>query len=277
MSSIWERLSTQRENFTDVGWKKYLSKLVDEYKTKNYYETMGIPGEDFDAEKGTLKKNYRQLARLLHPDKSTGKVYKEAGTELFKLIRNTYEILSDESKNTKYRISIKASKSSLPKTKRKSEPESEPRTTKSATTPDAYSKSSFPGKKYKSGPRATNVNFFDFDLGGVFVNGKKVHNGEKVHPGKKVISGDVKASENVNTAADDIHVKGDVFGKVSSMSGNIEIDGAVLGKVFTMSGNNTIKNGIAHCGSVVTMSGSNYISGKIEGKYSTISGKNYIN
>ncbi len=258
MSSIWERLSTKREDFTDIGWKKYLSKLVDEYKTKNFYETMGISGKDFDAEQDALKKNYRQLARLLHPDKSVGKIYQEVGTKLFRLIKDTYEILSDESKNMKYEISIKTSKSSLPKTKRKSEPENESKTTKNATTSNSDSR-----KKYKSVPRATKRT--------VFVNGKATRSGIKV------ISGDVDPFENVNTVADDIHVFGDVLGSASSLSGNIEIDGIVWGSVFTMSGDNTIKRGIAPGGSVRTMSGSNYISGKIEGKYSTISGKNYIN
>ena len=55
---------------------------------RDYYAVLGIPG---DADEGTIKQAYRQLARRYHPDVSEG----EKTTEQFREIQEAYEILAD--------------------------------------------------------------------------------------------------------------------------------------------------------------------------------------
>jgi len=63
---------------------------------KDYYEILGLTS---NATSDEIKKAYRSLAKLYHPDKNQGD--KEA-EERFKEISEAYEILSDEQKKAKY-------------------------------------------------------------------------------------------------------------------------------------------------------------------------------
>ncbi|MBV8885749.1 MAG: J domain-containing protein [Chroococcidiopsidaceae cyanobacterium CP_BM_RX_35] len=63
---------------------------------RDYYEILGVPR---DASSEEIKKVYRRLARLYHPDVNPGK--KEA-EEKFKDIGQAYEVLSDSGKRAQY-------------------------------------------------------------------------------------------------------------------------------------------------------------------------------
>jgi len=71
----------------------YLYKSVD--YDKDYYEILGL---ESTASTDDVKKAYRNLAKKYHPD-----VNKSASSEeIFKLISEAYEILSDQAKRTRY-------------------------------------------------------------------------------------------------------------------------------------------------------------------------------
>merc|ERR1711907_142065 len=61
-----------------------------------YYSTLGVPR---DASEADIKKAYRKLAMIWHPDKNQGSAEAE---EKFKEISEAYEILGDEEKRKHY-------------------------------------------------------------------------------------------------------------------------------------------------------------------------------
>lgn len=62
---------------------------------KDYYSILGI---DKSADNKTIKKKFRELAKIYHPD-----INKEEGaTEKFKEIQEAYDVLSDEEKRFQY-------------------------------------------------------------------------------------------------------------------------------------------------------------------------------
>lgn len=61
--------------------------------TKDYYKILGIPR---NATKEDIKKAYRRLAHLYHPDKAGG------SGERFKEINEAYQVLGDEKKRAQY-------------------------------------------------------------------------------------------------------------------------------------------------------------------------------
>ncbi len=63
---------------------------------KNFYAILGVPRQADDAE---LKKAYRKLARMYHPDKNPGD---KASEERFKEINEAYAVLSDADKRAQY-------------------------------------------------------------------------------------------------------------------------------------------------------------------------------
>jgi curved DNA-binding protein len=63
---------------------------------KDYYETLGVPRT---ATADEIKKAFRKLARIHHPDVAKNKV---AGEVKFKEINEAYEVLGDAEKRTKY-------------------------------------------------------------------------------------------------------------------------------------------------------------------------------
>lgn len=62
----------------------------------NYYKILNI---EFRATEAEIKKAFRKLATIYHPDKNKGSKKSE---ELFKIILNAYEILSDKKKKAVY-------------------------------------------------------------------------------------------------------------------------------------------------------------------------------
>jgi curved DNA-binding protein len=63
---------------------------------RNYYELLGVKR---DASPDEIKQSFRRLARKYHPDLNPGD---KAAEEKFKDISEAYEILSDQSKRSKY-------------------------------------------------------------------------------------------------------------------------------------------------------------------------------
>jgi len=63
---------------------------------KDYYVTLGVPR---DASADDIKKAFRKLARLYHPDTATDK---KTAEEKFKEINEAYEVLGDPEKRKKY-------------------------------------------------------------------------------------------------------------------------------------------------------------------------------
>lgn len=61
----------------------------------NYYEVLGLSKEDVPS-KAEIKKAYRKLAKIHHPDKEGG------NEEKFKDISEAYEVLSDPDKRERY-------------------------------------------------------------------------------------------------------------------------------------------------------------------------------
>jgi DnaJ family protein C protein 3 len=70
-------------------------------KTKNYYKILGV---NRNADKGEIKKAYRDLAKNLHPDRHPG-LDEDAMKKLekkFTEVAEAYEVLSDDEKRGKY-------------------------------------------------------------------------------------------------------------------------------------------------------------------------------
>jgi curved DNA-binding protein len=65
-------------------------------QVRNYYEILGVSREASNEE---IKKTFRRLARLYHPDVNPGD---KAAEEKFKDINEAYDILSDESKRADF-------------------------------------------------------------------------------------------------------------------------------------------------------------------------------
>ena len=63
---------------------------------KDYYETLGVPRGASDDD---IKKAFRKLARVYHPDVAKNKKQAE---EKFKEINEAYEVLSDSAKRKRY-------------------------------------------------------------------------------------------------------------------------------------------------------------------------------
>lgn len=67
---------------------------------KNYYHLLGV---DYDVSSADLKLAYRNLAKKYHPDVNPGDSEKE---EMFKLVSEAYDILSDQNKKAAYDLTL---------------------------------------------------------------------------------------------------------------------------------------------------------------------------
>ena len=72
---------------------------------KDYYQILGVAG---NADAAAIKKQYRKLARELHPDKTKGDKKLE---DRFKAVSEAYDILSDSKKRREYDDARQAFKS----------------------------------------------------------------------------------------------------------------------------------------------------------------------
>lgn len=72
---------------------------------KDYYQILGVAG---NADAAAIKKQYRKLARELHPDKTKGDKKLE---DRFKAVSEAYDILSDDKKRREYDEARQAFKS----------------------------------------------------------------------------------------------------------------------------------------------------------------------
>ena len=63
----------------------------------NYYDILGI---DKNATKKQIKKAYKKLSMMYHPDKN------KHGTEMFKEINEAHQVLSDETKRRDYDLKM---------------------------------------------------------------------------------------------------------------------------------------------------------------------------
>lgn len=72
---------------------------------KDYYQILGV---DQSADSAAIKKQYRKLARQLHPDKTKGDKKLE---DKFKAVSEAYDILSDDKKRREYDEARQAFKS----------------------------------------------------------------------------------------------------------------------------------------------------------------------
>jgi curved DNA-binding protein CbpA len=68
---------------------------------KNYFEKLSLPVQNVSID--VLKKQYKKLAREIHPDKCSD----PRATEAFKSLTEAYEILSDSFKQANYLYEIK--------------------------------------------------------------------------------------------------------------------------------------------------------------------------
>lgn len=68
-------------------------------KQKDYYKTLKISRRATQKE---IKKAYRELALVWHPDKHKGEEEKEKAEKQFQLVAEAYEVLSDDEKRQKY-------------------------------------------------------------------------------------------------------------------------------------------------------------------------------
>eukprot|EP01103_Thecamoeba_quadrilineata_P007599 TRINITY_DN17450_c0_g1_i1.p1 TRINITY_DN17450_c0_g1~~TRINITY_DN17450_c0_g1_i1.p1 ORF type:complete len:564 (-),score=107.69 TRINITY_DN17450_c0_g1_i1:185-1876(-) len=96
-------------NITDSPQKKtsdtshHITEVERVRWAKTYYDVMGIDPNDSNNEQ-EIKKKYRNLARILHPDKNL-----TAGSEAaFKLLHDSYNVLSDSEKKTEYDQQLKS-------------------------------------------------------------------------------------------------------------------------------------------------------------------------
>lgn len=77
--------------------------LLGAEQTKTHYDILGL---EPDAKLSDIKKSYRKLALLYHPDRVPPEK-KEESTIKFREVSEAYEVLSDESKRAEYDRSLK--------------------------------------------------------------------------------------------------------------------------------------------------------------------------
>lgn len=73
--------------------------LLEQSKKKQYYKTLGVPR---NAELTQIKKAYRELAKIHHPDKVQGEEEKIKSEKVFQEVAEAYEVLGDEELRAKY-------------------------------------------------------------------------------------------------------------------------------------------------------------------------------
>jgi tetratricopeptide (TPR) repeat protein len=75
------------------------SKLLKMSKRKDYYKILGV---DKSASEQQIKKAYRKMALLHHPDKQTDPEKKASSDKKFKEVADAYEVLMDPEKKARF-------------------------------------------------------------------------------------------------------------------------------------------------------------------------------
>ncbi|CAN0348414.1 unnamed protein product [Ectocarpus sp. 12 AP-2014] len=73
--------------------------LLEQSKKKQYYKILGVPR---NADLAQIKKAYRDLAKIHHPDKVQGEEEKLKSEKIFQEVAEAYEVLGDEELRGKY-------------------------------------------------------------------------------------------------------------------------------------------------------------------------------
>ena len=102
INSLLDCLEGYQAVGADVEFHTYLSLLLEEFKTRNYYEVMGFSIFQ-KINQQTLHQTYRTLAKRLHPDKHRNKSYAGLSEELFKISLNAYHTLRSPEEERAYR------------------------------------------------------------------------------------------------------------------------------------------------------------------------------
>jgi len=98
-SALREYKAIQEANPSEAGIQREIRNAeleLKKSKRKDYYKILGVEKDASDAD---IKKAYRKLAIVHHPDKNPGD---EAAAERFKDIGEAYETLSDPQKRSRY-------------------------------------------------------------------------------------------------------------------------------------------------------------------------------
>ena len=88
-------------NFSSGGYRSHNHKKNDEDGEEDYYKLLEVKR---DASFEEIKKAYRRLSMIHHPDKNGNC---EESTIRFKQLANAYETLSDEDKRAMYDMGIR--------------------------------------------------------------------------------------------------------------------------------------------------------------------------
>lgn len=253
MQPLLEKLTENWENTSDQDKLAFLNELLEEYTKATYYDLFGLTQNISESDIETVATSFKQLALKLHPDKLKDKVYEKTAQELFKLVNNAKDTLSDSTKEQAYKDKLQA--------------ESEKETAQTSESND--SPFSFTFTTHQSPQNGSTR---------VFTTISRVHTTFYSSPqaAEQKYDRDIKAGEKVSAVSEDIVIHGNVYGKVKNISGNIIIKGNVYGSVSNMSGNITVIGNVESEGKVSNMSGNNRIDGDARGNVTTMSGSNEI-
>ncbi|MES2963775.1 MAG: response regulator [Bdellovibrionota bacterium] len=86
--------------------RKRLEKLFIDMEKRNYFERLGVTPKSKDAD---IKRNFHDLAKILHPDKlgpDTPVEVRDLARKCFSLVTTAHEVLSDASKKSEYMLEL---------------------------------------------------------------------------------------------------------------------------------------------------------------------------
>jgi curved DNA-binding protein CbpA len=198
MPSITDLLAKKKNAYSEKAWGALLQEQYDRYKDKSYYELFGVSHPIQESNESELKKNYRKLCLIVHPDKNRGKSYERLTQELFELIGSAYAVLIDKEKEREYYLQKQPQQTFH----KRSAPEEVP----------VY---------HRHSTCQTNDGRFTRDrrLEGDIKKGKKISS----HIGKIHITGNIYGT--VENIQGNIEIHGDVYGTVINHAGEIRVYG----------------------------------------------------
>ncbi|WP_419420996.1 DnaJ domain-containing protein [Legionella sp. D16C41] len=264
MKSLLDKLKEEWDDYSEKGKTKFLEKALKEYSEATYYEIMGVSESMNETDKTNLKVNYKQIALRFHPDKTANQVYKSSAEELFKLVGNAYDTLSDPVKTQNYRLK-QGPKKSTQSSNFSSQGSQHYRSTNNDDP-------SFNSQQSQSRPQS-----YTYTTGSdtfVFNNGFTMFSKPPVPD--QVYNRDIQEHEKISGESENIVITGNVYGTVKNMGGNITVNGNVYGKLSNMGGNNIVRGNVAANGKVSNMGGNNIITGDALGSVTNAGGINQV-